>query len=559
MHRNPYSAKFILLFFSGFFLVFAFSRCNHPVLFDENIGTDSVAIHLARKKVLFINIQGAKGEVMKEADIPNITSLLSHSIYSWDAVCDTVSTDQAGWASLFTGVHVAKSGVDNDTYSDNHFDIYPSFLSHLKNNDNELRIVNVNSSSSLNDSILIKKDEDVSITLNDDKAVKDSVINRLKNDNPDVLVATFSSVNDAGKKYGFSDTSSVYENAIHVTDGYIGDILNALRSRKDYNNENWLIVITSNHGGTSDGIYGGKTDEERNTFVLYNNTQFISKEIKRPLINVPYDGVYPYFYGAGANTHAAYSDNPIYQFGTDQDFTVEFNIRTQGPPTYNSIIATKDWITGTTQGWVIYILSGNIRINYKGAAASRVDVNNGPMVDDDKWHHISIVFNRKDKISIYMDGQFYVEGGSIKDHGDINTNLPLGVGTDGTLKYRFSCECYLADVRIWNTVLSPETIKEWAFQPVTKLHPDYNALIGYWKCTDGPNATVLKDYSLMKSDLTIENGLQWDQVDGILNPSAMDPLQSVPKSVDVATAILAWMGVKIQPSWNLDGKVWVLQ
>jgi len=565
MKKNLSAIRTAILFCATGILL-GLSCCNKPVLFDEADGQDSAFNLPPQKKILLISLQGAIGSVMKDADIPHIRGLLSSSIYSWDAVCDTVSTDQAGWACLFTGVGIDKNGITGTSYAGNHFEAYPSLLSRLKNANAGYRIVNISSDASLNDTLLGQQDADISLQLNTDAAAKDSAIERLGQDDPDALFVTFSGINKAGTAHGFSASSPVYVAAIQTADSYIGEIITALKNRKSYADEDWLIIVTSNHGGTATGDYGGAERDERNTFVLYSNKSFQSKEIKMPLVNVPYDGIYPFFYRADSKDHAAYTSNAAYHFGADQNFTIEFNIRT----TYDGgddhpVIANKNWGSGSNTGWVIYKQNGNIRINYRGDAASRIDMRDGPVVADGKWHHVSVTFDRQDKISIYMDGVFYVSGPSIKDNGNIDSGLPLAIGADGTLDYGYngpngSGDNYVSDIRVWNTVLTPAEIAQWAFQPVTKDHPDFTHLIGYWKANEGPSASnTIRDFSATAADLSIQYGLRWDTISDVLNPSNIDPTSFVPKSVDVVANVLAWMGIKIEPAWDLDGQVWILE
>lgn len=551
------------LFFLVAFIITIFEQCNKPLLFEAPSSKDSTAITLRQKKLLLITLQGARGAVMKDADIPHIQSLVANSIYSWDAVCDSVSTDAAGWAALFTGVHNMKNGVSGYSYLNNRFDLYPSFFSYLRQGGHPFRIIGVNDAPSLNDTLLFKQDVDMMINPSDDQAVADSAVGRLMQDNPDVMLVNFEDINTAGIQYGFS--GAAYQAAIHTTDGYIGKILNALKARKNYASEDWLIVITSNHGGTDTGTYGGSGSDERNTFVLYSNSRFTSQEIRAPLVNVPYNGIYPMFYRSAGTDHAAYTNDPKFHFGADQDFTIEFNIRsTNASGDDHPVISNKNWGSGSNTGYAIYKQNGNLRINYKGTDASRIDMRNGPYVADGKWHHITVTFDRGGVISFYMDGDFFVSGPSIKDNGSIDATYPFVIGTDGTLNYSYngpdgSGDNYISDIRVWNTVLSPTTIANWAFIPLTEDHPNYANLIGYWKANDATGAATLKDYSVSHADLTIKNGLQWDEIDDVLNPSNINPSLYVPASVDVSTNVLAWMGLKVDPLWHLDGKIWILQ
>lgn len=45
--------------------------------------------------------------------------------------------------------------------------------------------------------------------------------------------------------------------------------MQAIDERKNAFYEDWLVVVTSNHGGKEDGSYGGNSAEERNTFGIF--------------------------------------------------------------------------------------------------------------------------------------------------------------------------------------------------------------------------------------------------------------------------------------------------
>ena len=542
--------------------------CNKPVPSNIRAGSDSVDVAVQKRKVLLIVLQGAKGMAMKQADIPNIKGLLSHGIYSWDAVCDTVTTDAASWAALFTGVTGDKNGVTGDSYKDNAFFDYPVFPKRIMAEKPGSEVVLFNAAASLNDSLVGSDAVSRSLRLSDDKAVSDSAIQCLDNENPDVLMLTFNGVNEAGRQYGFSETAPQYMESIARVDRYIGDILAALRGRDQYAEEDWLIVITSNHGGQSDGTYGGSGFEQRNRFIVYANESFNAKEIIIPNINVPYSGQFPFFYRSGGEDHALYTDNPAYHFGATEDFTVEFNIRLAASEARrdNPIITNKNWNSGANVGWIIFTNGGNIRVNFRGEDASRVDFSGGPVIDDGAWHHITVGFDRDGHIEIYADGQFYSEGPSIDGQGNIDAGLPLTIGTHAILDFNYygvntgSLDAHIAGVRIWKTLLDPAVIDQWAFSTITPQHPDFDALVGYWKMRDeNPAAPRVKDYSLTEADLTVLHSLQWDTIDDVLNPSGVDATQVVPHAVDLAVNVMAWMGMKLPGAWQLDGKLWILQ
>src|SRR5690606_39535277 len=111
-----------------------------------------------------------------------------------------------------------------------------------------------------------------------DQAVKDSTVSHLKSNDPEVMFVNFRSVLDAGVEGGFSVENSSYLNALNTVDGYLGEIMDALESRENYETEEWLVVVTSNHGGT-EKTFGGVSLCERNIFVIYNYKDFTPIEL----------------------------------------------------------------------------------------------------------------------------------------------------------------------------------------------------------------------------------------------------------------------------------------
>jgi phosphopentomutase len=115
---------------------------------------------------------------------------------------------------------------------------------------------------------------DFAPVVNSDIAVKDSTIAILNSQTGlGTLVVNFRDVEAAGANGGFSATNAAYKTAVTTTDGYIGDIMTALKARKTYSNEDWLVIITSNHGGSSIAPTNG--------FMMTYNPSLKQQELKK--------------------------------------------------------------------------------------------------------------------------------------------------------------------------------------------------------------------------------------------------------------------------------------
>ncbi len=56
-----------------------------------------------------------------------------------------------------------------------------------------------------------------------------------------------------------------------------------MKNRATYNNEDWLIVLTTDHGAT-DSSHGGGNLSERNIFTIYSNPGFTPKQISKTVL-----------------------------------------------------------------------------------------------------------------------------------------------------------------------------------------------------------------------------------------------------------------------------------
>jgi len=56
----------------------------------------------------------------------------------------------------------------------------------------------------------------------------------------------------AGHASGWGPTVSNYVRAVETADGHVGQIIGALRRRASYTNENWLVIVQTDHGEHDD-------------------------------------------------------------------------------------------------------------------------------------------------------------------------------------------------------------------------------------------------------------------------------------------------------------------
>jgi predicted AlkP superfamily pyrophosphatase or phosphodiesterase len=99
-----------------------------------------------------------------------------------------------------------------------------------------------------------------------DAMVTDAVVAHLAVQTPDVVFVHLDNPDAQGHGYGSSPMVPEYAQALEIIDTQIGQVLDAVRARPTYAREDWLVVVTTDHGGLETGglaAHGGQSPEER--------------------------------------------------------------------------------------------------------------------------------------------------------------------------------------------------------------------------------------------------------------------------------------------------------
>ena len=85
----------------------------------------------------------------------------------------------------------------------------------------------------------------------------------------DMLIGIYESSDHEGHSSGFGNKNPHYVNAVRTCDNYSFDLIQTIKNRPSYDNEDWMILITSDHGGVGRG-HGHQNHECRAVFVVSN-------------------------------------------------------------------------------------------------------------------------------------------------------------------------------------------------------------------------------------------------------------------------------------------------
>ena len=206
---------------------------------------------------LLVGIDGMRSDAFEVAHTPNMDRLARGGDWTVEATTQRQGPTLSGpgWGSILSGVDVDKHGVrDNGNVS--LAPAYPSFLQRLRT---ELALP---TAGALQWAPLLTMVGDAALDegTTGDHAMVTADMLRMLGMHYRALFIHFDDVDHAGHSSGFAIDNPEYIEAIERVDDAIGELMDAILRRPGIAEEDWLLVVTTDHGGR--GHDHGPRDEE---------------------------------------------------------------------------------------------------------------------------------------------------------------------------------------------------------------------------------------------------------------------------------------------------------
>ena len=242
------------------------------------------------KKAIIIGYDGCRADVLKEMrDEKSAISMMLHDGASINlAYCggvnypaeNTQDTSTApGWCSILTGVWADKHGITANSITKSLE--YKTLLTTLVEDgtiDNSTFITRWKGhfdkkNATYNDEKAYCEENNLNVSFNrceNDEASYEYTLNEIdKKDCADFIFVIYEPTDSTGHNYGFTINNPRYKEAFQMADYYGAETISQIQQRETYETEDWLIIITSDHGGFGTG-HGDASIQERMTFIVTN-------------------------------------------------------------------------------------------------------------------------------------------------------------------------------------------------------------------------------------------------------------------------------------------------
>lgn len=217
-----------------------------------------------RPHVLLVGLDGVRLDALLSAKTPTIDSLRGAGAFSDNCRSVMPSSSGPGWATILSGQIPAVHGIhtnDVTKWKPEHATTLPSLL---RQAGHKGRLSAVTHWEPLGQ---LLPGTDDNLNRDDDDDVESEALRLLEFEDPDFLFVHFDNADHMGHTFGFSPWMPTYRWALEGLDRRLARLCAALRSRPDFDAENWLVVVTSDHGGHG-RHHGDDVETDRRIFLL---------------------------------------------------------------------------------------------------------------------------------------------------------------------------------------------------------------------------------------------------------------------------------------------------
>ena len=256
----------------------------------ENHFSSALPEGKTEKKAIIIGYDGCRADALTlaEGKDSGIRKMLDNGASLNITYCggvnypetNTQDTSTApGWCSILTGQWADKTGITGNGITKSME--YKTLLTSLTENkmiDSAAFITSWdghfstdNATYNLEKAYCEEKGLDVSFNLcsSDTNSANTAIKNLKEKDCSDFIFAIYEGTDHAGHAFGFSTNNPIYQVGFRINDVLAYRTLNAIEARETFETEDWLIIITADHGGFKTG-HGGPSIQERMTFIVTN-------------------------------------------------------------------------------------------------------------------------------------------------------------------------------------------------------------------------------------------------------------------------------------------------
>ncbi|HET9171122.1 MAG TPA: alkaline phosphatase family protein [Actinospica sp.] len=230
------------------------------------------------RRVLVVGIDGVRLDLLEGLRTPRLDTVRDAGFLA-PVLVDEQTPTMSGpcWATIVTGVHVAKHGIWNNDLAGHRLGVFPDFATRLA------RVLGRRTFVAAGwDPLVLARDGGPLFTaptrlhyvapqahtaeawevVDEEITVDAEVVLRR-----DPIDASFVYLGAADETAHLHGCGQRYLDSIENADARLGRLLDAVRGRAEYEREDWTVIVVTDHGHVQEGGHGGRSTLERTAWI----------------------------------------------------------------------------------------------------------------------------------------------------------------------------------------------------------------------------------------------------------------------------------------------------
>ena len=228
------------------------------------------------RHVVVFGIDGARWDKVQSLNLPTLDNLIAtgYSSPTWLYASPMAQTSSGpGWSTNLTGTWPDKHKVTDNSFLLNSLSSTPTFMNIVEADNSAFGTYAGVDWKPIGDNIIRSGldreyvlDGDSNGYPSEDTKIQNDAAAYIRDNGPHASFVYFGEVDIAG--HGSGGSSTAYAQSLQSTDARIGAVIDSIESRPNYADEEWLYIVTTDHGHTDTGGHGGTSKLERQSFVI---------------------------------------------------------------------------------------------------------------------------------------------------------------------------------------------------------------------------------------------------------------------------------------------------
>lgn len=233
----------------------------------------------AARKVLIIGIDGVQADALRHSDVPTLRWLKRNGFGTFSTWHQDITISGPSWSSILCGVYHPKHGVKNNSFEGKNYSQYPMLPLIAKQYKPDLLFGMYMEWNKLYKNSLDQGwDQIIKGRMMGTEHTARKASEWINHSNLDLYFVYFGKADYIGHATGFSKFNPLYRWALEDIDAGVHQLINVVQSRESYFEEDWLILLTTDHGGAQHN-HGGLSNAEREVFWIAYSDRILKNDL----------------------------------------------------------------------------------------------------------------------------------------------------------------------------------------------------------------------------------------------------------------------------------------